>query len=37
MATVIGKSAKKQFPAYVGELWSMFSVCWRYIADFMKT
>ena len=23
MATVIGKSAKKQFPAYVGEFWSM--------------
>ena len=23
MATVIGKSAKKQFPAYVGELWSI--------------
>ena len=72
MATVIGKSAKKQFPAYVGEFWSMLqrlleiiisivwrqwsgkvpksnfrptwansgachSVCWRYIAEFMKT
>ena len=23
MATVIGKSAKKQFPAYVGEFWSI--------------
>ena len=23
MATVIGKSAKKQFPVYVGEFWSM--------------
>ena len=23
MATVIGKSAEKQFPAYVGEFWSM--------------
>ena len=23
MATVIGKSAKNQFPAYVGQLWSM--------------
>ena len=23
MATVIGKSAKKQFPAYGGEFWSM--------------
>ena len=23
MATVIGKSAKKQFPAYAGEFWSM--------------
>ena len=23
MATVIGKSAKKQFPAYVGEFWSV--------------
>ena len=23
MATVIGNSAKKQFPAYVGEFWSM--------------
>ena len=72
MATVIEKSAKKQFPAYVGKFWSMsqrlleiiistvwrqwsrkvpksnfrptwansgacHSVCWRYIADFMKT
>ena len=27
MATVIGKSAKKQFPTYVGEFWSMSSAC----------
>ena len=37
MATVIGKSAKKQFPAYMGEFWSMsqrlleiiISIVWR--------
>ena len=38
MATVIEASGKNQFPAYVGQLWSMSQrLVEIYIAEFMKT